>query len=53
MPKLVLIEWMDSHQVGKWTDEAPATEPLLGKSVGWLVHDGKKAKTLAAHPPEC
>ena len=48
-PKLVLIEWLDSHQQARWTDDEPAKEPLLCRSVGWLVHDGDNAKTVAAH----
>lgn len=49
VPKLVLIEWLDSHQNAAWTTEEPAKEPLSCRSVGWLVHDGEAAKTLAAH----
>jgi hypothetical protein len=48
-PKLVLIEWVDSHQVQRWTSEEPSQEPMLCRSVGWLIHDGKKAKTVCAH----
>lgn len=48
-PPLVLIEWMDSHQSTGWTAEDPDTEPLICRSVGWLVHDGARAKTVAAH----
>lgn len=46
--ELVLIEWFDSSAVAGWHREEPETEPLLCRSVGWLVHDGKGAKTLAA-----
>lgn len=46
---LVLIEWLDSHQVAGWHTEAPATKPLLCRSVGWLVYDGDEGKTLAPH----
>jgi hypothetical protein len=49
MPKLVIIEWLDSHQSGRWTTDEPATDPLVCRSVGWLVHDGDKAKTVAPH----
>lgn len=48
-PKLMLIEWLDSHHAAHWTTESPATEPVLCRSVGWLVHDGDKAKTLSPH----
>jgi hypothetical protein len=47
--KLVLIEWLDSHQQARWTADEPAQEPLVCRSVGWLVHDGARAKTVAAH----
>ena len=49
MPKLVMIEWLDSHHIPRWTVDDPVTEPLLCRSVGWLVHDGDKAKTIAPH----
>lgn len=47
--KLVLIEWSDSHYHAGWHTDDPATEPVYCRSVGWLIHDGKKAKTIAAH----
>ena len=46
---LVLIEWHDSHAVYGWHTGDPSEEPLLCRSVGWLMHDGEKAKTIAAH----
>lgn len=46
---LVFIEWLDSHYRPGWTLEDSATEPLVCKSVGWLIHDGDDAKVLAAH----
>mgnify|MGYP001619283682 FL=1 len=49
---LVVIEWLDSHYVAGWHTEEPQTEPLLCRSAGWLVHDGEKAKTIAAHITE-
>jgi hypothetical protein len=47
--KLVLIEWLDSHRSEGWHTGDPATEPVTCRSVGWLIHDGKAAKTIAAH----
>ncbi len=47
--KLVLIEWLDSHHFAGWHSDEPATQPLLCHSVGWLVHDGEEAKTIAPH----
>jgi hypothetical protein len=47
--KLILIEWLDSHHVAGWSADEPAQEPLTCRSVGWLVHDGETAKTIAPH----
>jgi hypothetical protein len=47
--KLVLIEWLDSHAVYGWHTEEPSEEPLRCRSVGWLIYDGERAKTIAAH----
>jgi hypothetical protein len=49
MPELVLIEWLDSHHVAGWHTDPPATKPVKCFSVGWLVHDGDDAKTIAGH----
>lgn len=46
---LVLIEWQDSHYVPGWHTNEPVKEPLLCRSVGWLMHDGEDAKTVASH----
>lgn len=46
---LVYIEWVDSHRSEGWHTDDPAQEPLLCRSVGWLVYDGEKAKTIAPH----
>lgn len=48
-PPLVLIEWFDSHGVDGWHAGPPAAEPLLCRSVGWLVFDGSEVKTVAPH----
>jgi hypothetical protein len=50
--KLVLIEWYDSHYISGWHREVPNTEPLLCRSVGWIVYDGEEAVTIAAHITE-
>lgn len=50
--KLVLIEWLDScgrSDGDAWTRAQPHKRALSVKSVGWLVHNGKSAKTVAAH----
>jgi hypothetical protein len=46
---LVLIEWEDSCSVPLWHAEEPANVPTRCRSVGWLLHDGKAAKTIAPH----
>ena len=47
--KLVLVEWFDSSHTAGWTRGKVGRECLLCRSVGWLLRDGKKAKTLAPH----
>ena len=47
--KLVLIEWLDSDLWTTWTREDPAVGPINCKSVGWLLHDGDRSKTIAGH----
>lgn len=46
---LVLVEWLDSHYAPGWHTGARPKRGLTCYSVGWLVHDGKHAKTVAAH----
>lgn len=50
-PKLVLIEWEDSHYKPGWSRDLGEGQltPVLCKSVGWLMHDGKEAKVIANH----
>lgn len=48
--KLVLVEWVDSGGSSGWTelkDVPKSVHPV--ESVGWLVHDGKDAKTIVSH----
>lgn len=47
--RLVLIEWLDSQRTDGWHTDKPATKPLRCLSAGWLMYDGKEAKTIAAH----
>lgn len=49
-PPLVSVEWTDSSYVAGWTQ----LEDIPNKagqhiSVGFLLYDGKKEKTVAAH----
>ena len=45
---LVLIEWLDSHYSPGWHTGKPPKRALTCLSAGWLIHDGKHAKTIAA-----
>lgn len=48
--RLVLIEWVDSAQPATgwtWIEEGYWDDPVLCRSVGWLIHDGQKVKALA------
>lgn len=49
LPKLVMIEWEDSHHRPGWTIEEPDARPLICHSVGWLVSDTHDVKVLAAN----
>jgi len=47
--RLVLIEWIDSFGCSpSWTNIEDVTEPdpLLCKSVGWLLVDGERIKVV-------
>ena len=50
-PRLVLIEWEDSHGDGLWhqLDGEIEDRALVCRSVGWLVLDGERAKVVAPH----
>ena len=49
-PRLVLIEWVDSHYRPGWTTDAPDDTHLLRcRSVGWLVHEDDDVKVLSAN----
>jgi hypothetical protein len=48
-PKLVVIEWVDSGTVSGWAGlEEVSSDPCRCITVGWLIHNRKKAKTVAA-----
>jgi hypothetical protein len=50
--KLVYIEWADSHSGRGWQDMAQiqqADEPLLCRSVGWMVLENNQVKILVPH----
>ena len=50
-PLFVLIEWEDSHTIEGWHHlDGPLDDtPVTCRSVGWLVLDGAKVKTVAPH----
>ena len=50
--KLVLVDWLDSHQSRGWQDVErieEAAEPLYCRSVGWLVAENPDCKVLVPH----
>ena len=51
--KLVLIEWLDSHSgARRWQplrEIVRNAEPVICRSVGWLVHDSKRCKVIVPH----
>lgn len=49
--RLVLIEWLDSYGgSGGWKALEDCTpDPLLCRSVGWLLHDTEQYKVLVPH----
>jgi hypothetical protein len=50
--RLVLIEWLDSHRnPNSWAslDEFPDPQPLICRSVGWLLHDTPECKVVVPH----
>lgn len=53
-PRLVLVEWEDSHANGEWQEFDGQIEDraFVCRSVGWLVLDGKRAKVIAPHVNE-
>jgi hypothetical protein len=49
--RLVFVEWVDSFGCGSgWSFfDGPAPSPVVARSVGWLLHDGKDAKVIVPH----
>lgn len=49
--RLVLIEWVDSYGCSsEWADlEGCNPAPMVCRSVGWLIHDGKDCKVIVPH----
>jgi hypothetical protein len=50
-PRLVLIDWVDSLGCSsQWQKiEHVNADPLLCRSVGWLIHDSKNSKVVVPH----
>jgi hypothetical protein len=50
---LVYIEWDDSYGCSPHWSKIPKKflppEPIICRSVGWLVHDGDKHKVIVPH----
>ena len=49
--RLVLIEWVDSYggTTGWKALEDCTPDPLVCRSVGWLLHDTEQVKVLVPH----
>jgi hypothetical protein len=49
--RLVLIEWLDSYGCSsQWRDlNIVDVKPMVCRSVGWLLHDGKDCKVIVPH----
>ena len=49
--RLVFIEWVDSYGCSsEWADLSECTpEPMICRSVGWLIHDDSRCKIIVPH----
>lgn len=49
--RLVLVEWMDSFGCSsEWTTLSECNpEPMICRSVGWLLHDADDLKVIVPH----
>ena len=50
--RLVLVKWLDAFSRDRWHDAEPDTEGMFCETVGFLTHDGPKAKTIAGTKAE-
>lgn len=41
MRKLVWVEWFDTASNSTWRTQSTSCNPMLVKSIGWLVEDAK------------
>lgn len=51
VPRLVLVEWVDSHTEGGWQrlDGDLVDRAALCRSAGWMILDGAEVKIVAPH----
>lgn len=50
--RLVMVEWVDSFGCStEWAelDGEASPEPMVCRSVGWLLHDGDTCKVIVPH----
>ena len=49
--RLVLIEWVDSYGCSSTCADLEGCdpEPMVCRSVGWLIHDDEKCKVVVPH----
>lgn len=52
--RLVYVEWVDSFGCSpSWQKlDVETCEPMVCKSVGWLLHDGPSCKVIVPHLSE-
>ena len=50
-PRLIYIEWEDSclGDGWEWLSREKKDEPLICKSIGWLLLDGENTKIVSPH----
>lgn len=48
-PRLVLVEWLDSHYRPGWTTDETLPEPVTCRSAGWIVGENPQGLVLASN----
>ena len=48
-PRLVAVEWVDSHISSGWTCEKVDAQPQTCVSVGWVLAESKEALSVSPH----
>ena len=48
-PRLVVVEWLDSHILSGWTSADQDVCPQVCVSIGWVLSDSKDALSVSPH----